>query len=158
MLGGGILPLAVRFWAITEAERQSQLNSSTTSVIWGSSASDLDEPSPCPAEFGYVDGNDDRVWKDEVKGRVRGKWIEGSLYEESREAWGQAGFTQSTSKVPRTEILCMGLTVLTKAESTKTGGLRLDWWLFSLYSELRGCPCSDENDSREGGELLPQGP
>lgn len=42
----------------------------------------------------------------------------------------------------------------------KTRGLRSDWWLSHLYSELRGCPCSHTNDPKEGGRraLCPEDP
>lgn len=71
--------------------------------------------------------------------------MEGRTWKRAGE-WGQAGFTQSISKVSGTEVPSLGLALLTEAEATKTRGLR--WQLFSLY-KLRGHLCFPRNGPGE---------
>lgn len=87
---------------------------------------------------------------DQRKGR---KKMDGGTLKR-QEGCGQAGFTQGIHKAPETKVLSMELACTTyfwRQRSQKTRGLRSDWWLFSLYIELRGCPCPQRNDARIGG-------
>lgn len=86
----------------------------------------------------------ERVWKEELK-EEEGEWR--GLSREKRglgSCWAYIDYLkfQEQKFCPRKQPF---------GRDPKPRGLRSDWWLFNLYSELRKCPCSQRNDWEKGG-------
>ena len=62
----------------------------------------------------------------------------------------ELGLHKAPIKSQQWNLLTTRLALLMEAEATKDQRSSSDRWLFHLYSELRGCPCSQMHDPREG--------